>query len=97
MQDLICSKCGPIGTEYYTEMKANNNVARCLKCDSFIKNLPQGNEPTFYFGKYKDQKIKDIEDMGYLKWCLSGKGPKLSESIRKAIQDRITQFEYLAR
>lgn len=95
MEDLICPKCGPIGTEYYTEMKANNNVARCLKCDSYIKNLPQGGEPTLYFGKYKDQKVKDIEDMPYLKWVLEKTNP--AASLRKAIQERISQFEFLAK
>lgn len=95
MQELICPKCGDIGIEYYTEMKANNNVARCLKCDSFIKNIPQGNDPTFYFGKYKDKKVKDVEDMQYLNWAL--KNIRLTSSMRTAIQNQISLFENLAR
>lgn len=96
MEDLICPKCGPIEKEYYTELKSNQNVARCLKCDSFIKNIPQGNDATFYFGKYKDQKVKDIEDMDYLKWALKNLG-KLSKNMRTAIENRINSFENLAR
>ena len=96
MEDLKCPNpnCQAIN-EYYTEMKANNNVARCSKCDAFIKNIPQGGDPTFYFGKYKNQKIKDIEDINYLKWALEN--IKLTSSMRKAIQDRIAQFEFLAK
>jgi uncharacterized protein (DUF3820 family) len=81
--------------EYYTEMKANNNVARCLKCDTFIKNIPQGNEPTFFFGKYKGTKVKDVEDMQYLNWAL--KNIKLSSSMRTAIEQQINRFENIAR
>jgi hypothetical protein len=94
MQELICPKCGPT-TDYYTELKANNNVARCLKCDSFIKNLPQGNDPTFYFGKYKDKKVRDIEDMQYLKWVLGNL--RVTSSMRLAIEKQISSFENLAR
>jgi len=93
MEELICPKCGPT-TEYYTELKSNNNVARCLKCDSFIKNLPHA-EPTFYVGKYKGKKISEIEDIGYLKWAL--KEMKLSANMRSAIEKRISSFENLAR
>lgn len=93
MQELICPKCGPT-TDYYTELKSNNNVARCLKCDTFIKNIPQGNEPTLYFGKYKDQKVKDIEDMGYLKWVLGNL--KVTANMRLAIEQQISRFDNLS-
>jgi hypothetical protein len=94
MQDIICPKCGSVN-DYYTELKSNNNVARCLKCDTFIKNIPQGKEPTFYFGKYKDTKVKDIEDMPYLHWAL--KNVKLTSSMRLAVENQINYFENLAR
>lgn len=93
MEELICPKCGPT-TNYYTELKSNNNVARCLDCDSFIKNIPHS-EPTFYVGRYKGKKIAEIEDMSYLKWAL--KEMKLSANMRNAIEKRISQFENLAR
>ena len=95
MEDLKCPKCGA-ENQFYTEMKANNNVARCSLCDAFIKNIPQGVEPTFFFGKYKGQKVAEIEDMGYLRWALE-KLEKLSPQMRTAIEQRINSFENLAR
>jgi len=95
MQDLLCPKCGDIGTDYYTEMKANNNVARCMKCDTFIKNIPQGKEPTFFFGKYKGHPVKDVEDMSYLRWVLLNL--KLTDTMKEAVKKQITRFEHLAR
>lgn len=94
MEDLKCPKCGTIN-DYYTELKANNNVARCGKCDTFIKNIPYQTEQTFFFGKYKGTKVKDVEDMGYLKWVLAN--TKQTEMMRKAISEQISRFEYLAK
>ena len=96
MEDLKCPNpnCNAIN-DYYTEMKSNNNVARCIKCDTFIKNIPQGNEPTFFFGKYKGKKVKEVEDMSYLKWALQNL--KLAAAMKDAIQKQITNFENLAR
>lgn len=93
MEQIICNKCGAVN-KYYTEVKANNNVARCTECDSFIKNIPY-NEPTFYFGKYKGKKVSEVEDMQYLKWVLTG--TKQSASMRTAIQKQIDKFEFLAK
>lgn len=94
MQELKCLKCGAVN-QFYTELKANNNVARCSMCDAFIKNIPQGAEPTLFFGKYKGKKVSDIEDMPYLKWVISTTNP--AETLRKAIQAQISIFENLAR
>lgn len=93
MEELICPKCGPT-TDYFTELKSNQNVARCLKCDSFIKNIPY-QDPQFYVGKYKNVPITKIEDIGYLKWAL--KEMRLSASMRKAVEKQISNFENLAR
>jgi predicted amidophosphoribosyltransferase len=93
MEELICPKCGPT-TEYYTELKSNQNVARCLKCDSFIKNIPY-KKPMLYIGKYANVPIEEIEDVGYLKWAL--KTLTLSSGIKTAIQKQIDRFEHLAR
>ena len=87
---IKCPKCG--SEEYYTELKANNNVARCSKCDTFIKNVPYS-EPTFYFGKYKNERVSEIEDIGYLKWALAK--TKQNESMRNSIQKRIDSLEYI--
>jgi uncharacterized protein (DUF3820 family) len=93
MEQLKCLKCGAVD-QFYTEVKANNNVARCSVCDAYIKNIPYS-EPTLYFGKYKGKKVSEIEDMQYLKWVLSATKP--SESMRKAIQTQIDRFEFLAK
>lgn len=96
MEELICANCGPIGTEYYTELKSGQNVARCNKCDRFIKNLPQGGEAVLYLGKYKGTAVKDIEDLPYLKWAKDGM-TTLKPKIKDAIQKRIDQLEHLAK
>ena len=93
METIICPKCGAIDL-FYTEVKSNNNVARCSNCDAFIKNLPY-EQPKFYVGKYKGKLISEIEDMSYLKWAL--KEMKLSKSMRDAISNRISLFEFLAK
>ncbi len=94
MENIKCNKCGS-ENDYYTELKANNNVARCNKCNSFIKNIPYQNEAIFYFGKYKGKKVSEIEDIDYLKWVLKEIKPSLS--MRTAIQKQISNFENLAR
>ena len=93
METIKCPKCGAID-KYYTEVKANNNVARCSECNAFIKNIPY-QEPKFYVGKYKDKSISEITDMSYLKWAL--KEMKLSKSMRDAISARISYYEFLAK
>ena len=93
MEHIKCPKCGAVD-KYYTELKANNNVARCSKCDTFIKNISY-NEPSFYFGKYKGKKVSEVEDMQYLKWFIGNTKP--SESMRNAVQKQIDRFEFLAK
>ena len=93
MEQLICPKCK--STEYYTEVKANNNVARCSKCDTFLKNIPY-EQPKFYVGKYKDKPIGEIDDLQYLKWAHE-KMSNLNSRTKKAIQSRISQLEFLAK
>ncbi len=93
MEELICPKCGPT-TDYYTELKSNQNVARCIKCDSFIKNIPY-KKPMLYIGKYANVPIEEIEDISYLRWALGTL--KISAGIRKAIEQQITRFEHLAK
>jgi hypothetical protein len=94
MEQLICKNCGAVD-KYYTQLKSNNNVARCSMCDAFIKNIPQGAEPTFYFGKYKDKKVSEVEDMQYLKWVVEK--VKLTSTMKDAILKQISHFEHLAK
>lgn len=93
METIKCPKCGATD-QYYTELKANNNVARCSICDAFIKNIPY-QQPALYFGKYKGKKIADIEDIEYLKWVLNN--IRLSAPFKDAIQKQISNFENLSR
>lgn len=85
---ITCFKCGLID-DYRTEKKANNLVAYCNGCDSYIKNIPYAT-PTLHFGKYKGSEIKDIEDVGYLQWVINN--VKLSEVIRHAVNERISSL-----
>lgn len=94
METIKCPKCGAID-QFYTELKANNNVARCSLCNTFIKNIPYQTEQVFYFGRYKDKKVSEVEDLPYLKWVL--KNAKQSKSMRDAIIKQIDRFENLSR
>lgn len=89
---VICNKCGSID-DYTTEQKANNLVATCNGCDSFIKNIPH-DKPKFYFGKYKDIPIADISDLQYLVWARDNMN-KINNRTRNAINDRINDLNSL--
>ena len=94
MEKLICKKCGAVD-KFYTELKSNNNVARCSVCDSFIKNLPYSNEFVFYFGKYNVKKVSEIEDINYLQWVLGN--TKQKQAMKESIIKQIDSFKNLAR
>ena len=85
--EIKCNKCGEVNN-YRTEMKNGQNVAHCIKCGSYIKNIPYVKEHKFYFGKYKDKLISDCQDLEYLQWLITGKIVKAN--IREAV---ITQIE----
>lgn len=68
--DVICQHCGN-ANDFHTIMKSNQNTAWCNGCDRFIKNIPQGNPPVLFFGKYKGRLIatlKSKEEVDYLIW-----------------------------
>ncbi|HYH14321.1 MAG TPA: hypothetical protein VD794_03820 [Flavisolibacter sp.] len=92
MESIICPRCN--STDYYTELLSTQNVARCLKCNAFIKNIPY-NEPQFYFGKYKGRVVSSIEDLSYLRWALAN--CKMSQSMRDAVYNHIHLLEDLSR
>lgn len=92
MEQIVCRKCGSI--DFYTELKSNQNVARCSKCDSFIKNIPY-KEPKLYVGKYKDMPISEIQDSSYLEWAI--KTLRLGSYVRDAVQKQIDKLNFIAK
>lgn len=89
---LFCRKCNQ-DQPVTIQVKANNHVAYCSVCGSYIKNIPHSTEDSqFYFGKYKGTKIKDCKDLQYMKWILAN--VKLTEKIRDDISYRISLLEY---
>ena len=94
METIKCPNCGALD-KFYTELKANNNVARCTECDTFIKNIPYQTDQKFYFGKYNGKKVNEIEDLPYLEWVL--KNVKPAETMRKAVQTQINRLNYLGK
>jgi hypothetical protein len=58
-------------------------------CDGFIKWMPQGKDPVFYFGKYKGMTIAEVVklDLGYVHWIYGEtKDSKLKEQINQVLQ-----------
>ena len=91
MMNIICKECGCIN-DYRTEKKANNLVAHCNGCGSYIKNLPYA-KPALHFGKYKGIPIEEFntpERLNYLHWMInSGVYHKQSANVRRAIDFQI--------
>jgi ribosomal protein L34E len=80
---VVCRNCGSVDN-YITEFKGNQNVAHCNSCGKFIKNIPY-KEPTLYFGKYKDKKVSEIQDMQYLQWLID------KSVVRANIKDAVVK------
>lgn len=93
METLFCGHCNK-DVGFYTELKSNQNVARCNECDGFIKNIPY-EKPQFYVGKHKGKPIEELTDLNYLQWAI--KNIKLNTRTKDAINARITQLEYEAK
>lgn len=94
MDTLFCPKCRE-QKGFYTELKSNQNTARCNDCDTFIKNIPY-EQPKLYVGKYKGQEIGNIEDLAYLQWALNNMS-NLNGRTKDAMKQRIAQLEFLAK
>lgn len=76
--------------EYRTEKKANNLVAYCTSCGSYIKNIPY-TIPAIHFGKYKGTKIRDFttpEMINYLHWILNN-DVKVSKTVLMEIHEHL--------
>lgn len=95
MQEVICLRCNTTN-EFYVQKSGPHIKAICNNCNQYIKFIPQEKEPPkFYFGKYVGQFVYEIEDMQYLKWAAGNL--TLKQAMRDAIQNRISQFENLAK
>ena len=94
MDTLFCPKCKK-DVEFYTILKSNQNTARCMNCETFIKNIPY-KAPQFFVGKYKNIPITDIDDLGYLEWAVQKMG-NLNTRTLDAIKSRIAQLQFLAK
>lgn len=84
--DIVCKRCGTVNN-YTVEIKSNNHCAYCNQCGGFIKNLPYA-EPSFYFGRYKNIKVSDVDDVPYLQWFIDNI-KDIKDTFREAIQDQI--------
>lgn len=89
MEEIVCKNCGLVD-DYSTEMKSGQNVATCNGCGNYIKNLPQGNPPQIYIGKYKGQFLHDITDTEYLIWAY--KNWTMNPKMKNDILNRITEL-----
>jgi len=90
MKDVICLKCGVIN-EFYTLQKNTQLTAWCSVCKSYIKNIPQGGEPTLHFGKYKDRTIASMihkDEVSYLHWLIKSE-IKLTETLKETIKKHL--------
>ena len=72
MSELTCLKCGHTGEPLVTE-SGPHRKASCPECGEYIKFLPQGGEPSLWFGKYKGKTIAEIRtaDENYCRWLLT--------------------------
>lgn len=91
--DIVCNKCGLVN-DYRTIQKANNQVAYCNGCDSYIKNIPH-DVPKLYVGKYKGIPIDQITDLNYLQWAVGTL--RLTSAVKMAVLSRISTLEYLSK
>ena len=94
MENVTCLRCNTTN-EFYVVESGPHLKAMCNNCNQYIKFVSQEKPPCLYIGKYKDKPISTIEDIPYLKWALGTL--TLKDTVKKAIQDRITSFEHLAK
>lgn len=94
METLFCPTCKE-EKEYFTELKSNQNTARCIICNTFIKNIPY-QKPSFWVGKYKGKPIDEIQDLDYLKWAIQ-KMNNLNKRTKDAVSQQILKLEFEAK
>lgn len=96
LPDLRCAQCG--SNSYSAREVEFKNIskhieAKCDDCGAHIKYLPSG-EPTFYFGKYKGMKVKEVHDIGYLTWCIES-CTSIKGAMKNSIAERIQELRDL--
>lgn len=65
-----CKNCA--GAEFFYQISGPHLGQYCAGCKTWQKWMPQTQHlETMPFGKYKGQKINDIQDTQYLTWLLS--------------------------
>lgn len=94
METLFCPTCKD-QREYHTELKSNQNTARCSVCDTFIKNIPY-QKPSFWVGKYKGKAIDELDDLNYLQWAEKNMS-NINARTKEAIRSRIAHLEHLSK
>jgi hypothetical protein len=85
-KNITCPKCQSID-DYKVEDRGLHKTAFCNKCDSYIKNLPQGKPITLFFGKFNGRTIDSMiepNEIDYLRW-LSTKTDLKPNSLRDYI------------
>lgn len=93
MKDVICHNCGSVN-DYHVVKKSNQETAYCNSCELYIKNLPQGGEPTLYFGKYTGRTIVSMvseEELRYLNWLLTS--PNTKNNLRSQIENHLNTLK----
>lgn len=83
---LVCPQCR---TAHGYDVAASGNqwVARCRRCQAFIKNMPQGGPAVLYFGKYAQVPLAEVaaKDRAYLEWLMAQ--PWVKFKVKEQIQE----------
>lgn len=89
---LFCKHCNK-EQAVQIEVKANNHVAYCTGCGSYVKNIPHSSQDVeFYVGKYKGTKVRECSDLSYLQWFRLN--VKMSERMAEEVSMRISTLEF---
>lgn len=91
-EKIVCKYCGAV-ERYYARENGPHNECKCLDCDAHIKFLPKPlTDLVLYFGKYLGWKIGEVQDKGYLEWCL--KNIPLKVRYRQALQEQVQRLTH---
>ena len=82
---LYCKNCQK-EQRYEVVEKSEQHTCWCCVCQSYIKNLAY-TEAKFFFGKYKNKLVSEVEDYNYLRWFTANVpgNRRLKEAIDKKI------------
>ena len=85
---MICHRCQKDVHPVYS--KSGPHIrADCPVCQKYIKFIPLKNKDEWVmpFGKYKDVKLKDINDRSYLEWLLEN--VEVGNRMRTLIEEKL--------